>query len=80
VCAVQRQIIADSVRLLKPGGGGRLLYSTCSLDPAENREQAAWACRWHGFRIGREHDRLPEGLPGDPAEKYSDGSYAVLLE
>src|SRR6185503_11286306 len=31
---IQRQIIADSLRLLEPKSG-RLLYATCSIDPAE---------------------------------------------
>lgn len=82
--SMQKQIIADSIPLLKVGGGGsgrgRLLYSTCSLDPAENGEQARWAAKWHMFKVTRERSRLPEGGPGEPAEKYSDGSYAVLLE
>jgi 16S rRNA (cytosine967-C5)-methyltransferase len=76
--ATQRQIIADSMRLLKRGG--RLLYSSCSLDPAENQEQAKWTSRWHGLRVVREHDRLPEGLPGDGPERYTDGSYAASME
>lgn len=76
--AAQRQIIADSIRLLKRGG--RILYSTCSLDPSENQEQAKWTSRWHALRIAREHDRLPEGLPGEPPERYTDGSYAAALE
>ncbi|MBL0926063.1 MAG: hypothetical protein IBJ11_00210 [Phycisphaerales bacterium] len=79
----QRQIIADSIPLLRrgvaTGGQGGLLYSTCSLDPRENEEQARWASKWHGFEVARENRRLPEGGPGEPAERYSDGSFAVLL-
>jgi len=79
--ATQRQIVADSIPLLRPGSGkGRILYSTCSLDPRENEEMARWASRWHGLNAAREHRRLPEGVPGDPPERYSDGSFAVLLE
>ncbi|MDX2115310.1 MAG: transcription antitermination factor NusB [Planctomycetota bacterium] len=78
LASTQRQIIADSIRLLRPGG--RILYSTCSLDASENRAQADWASRWHGLRLAREHDRAPQGLPGDPPARYTDGSYAALLE
>ncbi len=77
----QRQIVADSIRLLASGGArGRLLYSTCSLDPAENESQVAWAAKWHSLEVSREHRRAPAGLPGDGPVAYSDGSYAALLE
>ena len=81
LAGLQRQIMADSLPMLRTGAGarGRLLYSTCSLDPSENEDQAKWAERWHSFRVEREHRRAPEGQPGDGAEAYSDGSYAVLL-
>lgn len=74
---IQRQILADGVRLLAPGG--KILYSTCSLDPRENEEQLDWASRWHSFEQARVNRRLPSGLPGEGPEKYSDGSFAGLL-
>ena len=78
---MQRQILADAIPLLRddrsPIGG--ILYSTCSLDARENEEIARWASHWHAFRTTREHRRAPEGVPGSPPVRYSDGSYAVLL-
>lgn len=74
---IQRQIIADSILLMAKGG--KLLYSTCSLDPAENEEIVAWACKWHNLQVLREHRRSPSGVPGEGPERYSDGSYAALL-
>ncbi len=37
---LQRRILESAARLVKPGG--RLVYATCSLLPAENEEQIAW--------------------------------------
>ncbi len=86
---VQRQILADGVRLLAaPAAGkerGRILYSTCSVDRRENEAQAAWVERWHALKSLRVSQRLPEGGPasgagaGSGAERHSDGSFAVLL-
>lgn len=73
----QRQIIADALRLLAPGG--KLLYATCSLEPEENREIAAWAGKWHELKASRERFDEPAGLPGDPPGRYRDGAYSVLL-
>lgn len=82
--AIQRQLIADSIPLLRRGagsmpGGSVIVYSTCSLDPSENEEQARWAARWHGLEVARERRRMPEGEAGSGPERYSDGSYAVVL-
>jgi 16S rRNA (cytosine967-C5)-methyltransferase len=54
---LQRQILANAVQYLKPGG--RLVYSTCSLEPEENEEVVA------GFPVISTHTRLPGREPGD---------------
>ena len=36
----QREILAAAARLVRPGG--RLVYSTCTYNPAENEENARW--------------------------------------
>lgn len=77
VVDVQRQIIADAMPLLAPKG--RVLYSTCSIDPAENEQQARWVCQWHPFQIEYEATRWPNGLPGDSPAAYSDGGYHAIL-
>lgn len=46
---LQRQLLAKAARLLAPGG--RLLYSTCTTNPAENEEQAAWAAETLGLSL-----------------------------
>jgi 16S rRNA (cytosine967-C5)-methyltransferase len=38
--ALQRRILESAARLVKPGG--RLIYATCSLLPAENADHLAW--------------------------------------
>jgi 16S rRNA (cytosine967-C5)-methyltransferase len=80
---LQRQIVADAIPLLVGAAGGaprgRILYSTCSLEPRENSEIAHWACRWHRFKILCTELHLPRALPGDPPAKYTDGSFFALL-
>jgi 16S rRNA (cytosine967-C5)-methyltransferase len=81
--ARQRQIIADSVRLLAPPmkgrARGRILYATCSLDVRENEDQARWTDRWHALAPTRSRRQAPQGGPGEPPERWTDGSFSVLL-
>jgi len=39
--ALQKKLLTRAARLLKPGG--RLMYSTCTTNPAENEDQAVFA-------------------------------------
>lgn len=78
VVNLQRQIIANSLGLLAESG--RLVYSTCSIEPVENQQQAQWVCKWHPMRVVHEQQRLPTGVPGDPPTTYSDGGYYAVLE
>jgi 16S rRNA (cytosine967-C5)-methyltransferase len=74
---LQRQIMADSIALLAPGG--HMLYATCSIDAAENAEQSEWVRKWHDFREVAVSTRWPAGAPGDSPTVYVDGGYACLL-
>jgi 16S rRNA (cytosine967-C5)-methyltransferase len=74
---LQRQIVADHLVLL--GDRGRVLYSTCSLEPAENEQQAAWLERWHPLRVESSRLTLPAGAPGEDPGRYHDGGYFALL-
>jgi 16S rRNA (cytosine967-C5)-methyltransferase len=61
----QRAILGEAFRLLAPGG--RLVYSTCSLEPEENEEVVA------GFPCLSQHLWLPVDQPGD-------GFFAAVLQ
>jgi len=77
---LQRQIIADSLRLRAPAG--RILYSTCSLEPAENQEQTQWVRTWHRLTVQAQNLSQPRGGPmgsGGDAAEYSDGGFYALI-
>jgi 16S rRNA (cytosine967-C5)-methyltransferase len=88
LAATQRQILAQCLKLLKPGG--RLLYSTCSVLPAENEciVEAVLAATPRARSLGlAEGLRLPPDclersvgmqlLPGSAA--LTDGFYYACL-
>jgi len=56
--ARQRLLLGRAVELLEPGG--RLLYSTCSLEPEEDELNVQWLLENHGV------DLEPVGGPGVP--------------
>ena len=59
--ATQRSILDTAAGLLKPGG--RLVYSTCTIDPAENEEQvAAFLERHPAFRVITPGVAFPDGM------------------
>ncbi|MCC6677444.1 MAG: hypothetical protein IT436_09895 [Phycisphaerales bacterium] len=74
---LQRSIIETSYRLLATGG--RILYSTCSLEAEENEQQADWAARQLGLRIATSRLTLPDAIPGEAGDRYRDGSFHALL-
>ena len=69
---VQRVLLARCAPLLKPGG--RLVYSTCSVERAENQDQVAWV-REHVLELRwlRSEARLPQ-------QHGVDGAFAALFE
>ena len=57
----QSAILDTAAALLK--AGGRLVYSTCTIDPAENEEQvAAFLARHPEFRVVRPAVAFPDGM------------------
>lgn len=69
---LQREILETACRWVKPGG--LLLYSTCSIEPPENRKQIDKRLRQGGERL-QEHQQLPSGT----GDSYTDGSYHALV-
>ncbi len=66
----QKKIIDNAVRYVKKGG--KLVYSTCTLSPAENEENALYAVNKHGFRLIKERQFF-QGIDG------TDGFYIAVL-
>ncbi|MBN1269838.1 MAG: 16S rRNA (cytosine(967)-C(5))-methyltransferase RsmB [Kiritimatiellae bacterium] len=68
----QAGILDNAAALVRPGG--RIVYSTCSLEPEENSELvSSWAASRPGFRVGTTTQLLP------PVSE-TDGAFAAVLE
>ncbi len=71
---LQRKIIREQAPYLAPGA--HILYSTCSIDPRENQEQARWLAEVMRAKLIKEHTLLPAG----ETTTYHDGGYHALLK
>jgi 16S rRNA (cytosine967-C5)-methyltransferase len=64
---LQRKMLAVAQAYVKPGG--RLVFSTCTVSPTENRENAAWFLETYtGFSPGLIHGvgfDIPGAIMGD---------------
>jgi 16S rRNA (cytosine967-C5)-methyltransferase len=70
LAALQRRLLGTACQRVRPGG--RVLYSTCSIEPAENR---AIVDTLLAERADFELIRETTHIPGRPA----DGGYLALL-
>ncbi len=59
---LQRTILTNAAEYVKPGG--ILLYSTCTINPEENRENAEWFLEHFSFERAGLEMSLPEALRG----------------
>ena len=59
---LQRQILTSAVRYLKKGGV--LIYSTCTINRAENQDNAAWIGKELGLQPEDLTPYLPAHIPG----------------
>lgn len=71
LAALQRQILSVVQAYVKPGG--RLIYSTCTVNRAENEDNAAWFAKTHPqFEKKSEQQILPSGK--------QDGFYIAVFD
>lgn len=73
----QQALIAAAAGLARPGG--RVVYSTCSLEPEECGQAARRAAeRVEGLRLRREHVIWPDGA--DAGASWRDGGYYAVFD
>lgn len=82
---LQRQILENAAKCLKTGG--RLVYSTCTLNPEENEQQIARFLAEHPEFTVRPQENLPAPLENGPLGVVSlpdetglDGFYICAME
>ena len=83
--ATQSAILDTAAQLLK--AGGRLVYSTCTIDPAENQQQiAAFLARHPEFTVVKPAVALPAGMTAGehgalsvPTRTGMDGFFLSLI-
>lgn len=64
---LQREILSNAALLVRPGG--RLVYSTCTLEPEENQNQSEWFIKDHpDYELADYRDYLPVEVEADLEE------------
>jgi len=67
---IQSEILANALPCLKPGG--RIVYSTCSIEDAENIDLVKAFAEAHGLRVEKSVRIIP-------TEHGTDGAFAAVL-
>ena len=62
---LQREILKNAVQYVKPGG--ILLYSTCTINPAENEENFRWILENFDYEPVDLRPELPEAVSAETA-------------
>ena len=71
LAAIQTEILNNALPCLKPGG--RIVYSTCSIEDAENTDLVKAFAETHGLKLGKSVRILP-------TEHGTDGASAAVLK
>ena len=72
--SLQRQILKNAVRYVKPGG--TLIYSTCTVGHRENQDNVAWITEHYPFVT----DSLNPYLPRELWRLTTEQGYLQLLQ
>lgn len=67
LASLQRRILTAVQAYVKPGG--ILIYSTCTISPGENEENAAWFLKQFPFESVPLTDCIPEGVKAETLDK-----------
>lgn len=67
IVQLQKEIISNVISYIRPGG--IMMYSTCTMNPAENEEMAAWISREFPMEKVSMAEFLPEILQQDIKEE-----------
>ena len=71
LAVIQTEILNNALPCLKPGG--RIVYSTCSIEDAENTDLVKAFAVTHGLKLGKSVRILP-------TEHGTDGAFAAVLK
>lgn len=76
--AVQDRLLDGAARVVAPGG--RLLYTTCSMEPEENWERVeAFLARWGIFEMESDSGGMEGPLELLPGDGGTDGAFGTLM-
>lgn len=85
IVELQKEIIENAIRLVKPGGV--LVYSTCTIEPEENTQIAQWILdNYSDFELDPADNYLPKEVCKDgfmqtfPHLHNSDGAFAARFK
>jgi 16S rRNA (cytosine967-C5)-methyltransferase len=67
---IQTAILTNALPCLKPGG--RIVYSTCSIEASENIELVTAFAEKHNLRLGKT-------IQITPIDHHTDGAFAAIL-